>query len=721
MGVHRLVGESPEPSRFKRAQASGLTPLVGRERELCQLLEGWEAARQGQGVMLLLSGEAGIGKSRLIQELCERATRAGARCVSSQCWPQLSRSAFHPVLEWLVQLIGLEPGSPPGRRWARLEEVLRGLDMPVQEGLQLLGPLLNLPPRDEAPPLLLSPELHRERTLETLATFLLRLPALFPAEQVGPGSLLLVMEDLHWADPSTSRLLMLLRERIESAGLCLVLSTRPEPRLSWPPHPGLHQVVLERLGADETAGMIRRLTEGEPGLTAETLALLVERTEGIPLFIEEMSRSVLGRAPSGDAASPVGSLPVTLQELCMARLDPLPQEQKELAWMGAVLGRSFTRGQLAALGERDCDTLRRELEELVDAGLLLRKGEEQEPRYEFRHALLQEAAYESLLKPRRRSHHQRVAQLLEHPPTGAATAPPELIAHHYTQAGELEPAIRFWVQAGELALKRSAFEESISHLEQALRLFERLPEAERRVDGKLRVLVLLGQALVAGRAYSAPEVPLLYEHIARLFHEVTEPSVLVAACRGLANQNMMRLNFPLADRLAEQIVSLSQRVQVPQLRVVGRWMGAMSHFLQGDVAGARRAVRRGAGPGGSGTGTGAPAPLGVLEPEPLAMAQAYQALAADPRLRESARTAAHRHRASARRAAGPSLHLHPGLPRGLQPLAATVRCAPGARADGAAAHCHLRAGTRSCSWSRGPPSIAGGRSSCWASGRRATR
>ncbi|MFY0567348.1 protein kinase domain-containing protein [Archangium lansingense] len=625
VGVHRLVGESPEPTRFKRAQARGLTPLVGRTRELHQLLARWEAARKGQGVMLLLSGEAGIGKSRLIQELCEHAVRAGARCVSSQCWPQLSRSAFHPVIEWLVHLIGLEPESPAARRWARLEEMLRGLDMPLPEGLQLLGPLLDLPPREEQP-LLLSPEQQRERTLETLATFLLRLTALFPGED-GPGSLLLVMEDLHWADPSTLRLLTLLRERIESAGLCLVLSTRPEQRLSWPPHPGLHPIMLERLGADETARMIRRLIGRDSGLTAEAIARLVKQTEGIPLFIEEMSRMVLTRAPSGEAASPVGPLPVTLQELCMARLDPLPQEQKELAWTAAVLGRSFTQGQLAALSERDSITLRRELEELVELGLLLRKGEEAEdPHYEFRHVLLQEAAYESLLKPRRRHYHQRVARLLEHPPSGVTTAPPELIAHHYTQAGELDLAIRFWAQAGELALKRSAFEESISHLEQALRLFERLPEADRRMDEKLRFLVLLGQALVAGRAYSAPEVTLLYENIGRLFHDVRDASVLVAACRGLANQNMMRLNFPLTGRLAEQIVSLGERIQVPQLLVVGRWMGGMSHLLQGHVAKARRLFCEAVDSAALELEL-EPQALGVLEPEPLAMARAYAGVA----------------------------------------------------------------------------------------------
>jgi class 3 adenylate cyclase/tetratricopeptide (TPR) repeat protein len=624
VGVHRLVGERPEPLRFVRAQAQGLTPLVGREQELRQLRERWEAARHGRGVMLLLSGEAGLGKSRLIQELCQHATRAGARCVSSQCWPQLSRSAFHPVIEWLVVLLGLEPESQPERRWDRLEEVLRALGMPVTEGLQLLGPLLDLPPREE-PPLLLLPERQRERTLETLAMFLSRLPTMFSGED-GRGSLLLVLEDLHWADPSTLRLLTLLCEGIESTGLCLVASTRPEPRLRWPSRPGLHRIVLERLGADETAGMIRRLTEEDSALTAETLALLVKRTEGIPLFIEEMSRMVLTRGASGEGAPTAGSLPVTLQELCAARLDSLTHEQKELVWMGAVLGRGFTHGQLAALSEREDTVLRRELGELVDAGLLLRKGDAQEPGYEFRHALIQEAAYESLLKPRRRLYHQCAARLLEHPPTGTATTAPELLAHHYTQAGELGPAIRCWARAGELALKRSAFEESISHLEQALRLFERLPEAERRVDEKLRLLVLLGQALVAARAYSAPEVALLYEHIARLFHDVRELPVLLAACRGLFNQNLMRLNFPLAGRLAEQIVSLGQRAHVPQLLVVGRLMGGMSHFLQGDVSRAHTLLGE-ALASAAAEQEQAPQVLGVLEPDSLAMAQAYEAVA----------------------------------------------------------------------------------------------
>ena len=630
VGVHRLVRESPEPTRFGRALVRGLTPLVGRERELRELCERWEATRQGRGVMLLLSGEAGIGKSRLIQELCQYATRAGARCVSSQCWPQLSRSAFHPVLEWLVHLLELEPESPPARRWARLEEVLRELGMPLPEALQLLGPLWDLPPREE-PPLLLLPEQQRVRTLETLATLLSRLPAMFP----GKGSPLLVVEDLHWADPSTLRLLTLLPERIASTGLCLVASTRPEPRLSWRSHPALYQVVLERLGADETAGMIRRLTEDASELPPETLALLVKQTEGIPLFIEEMSRRVRTRTSSGEAASTEGSLPVTLQELCAARLDSLTYEQKELAWMGAVLGRGFTQGQLAALSELDDTLLFRELEELVEAGVLVRKGPEQEPAYEFRHALIQEAAYESLLKPRRRLYHQCVARLLEHPPTGAATAPPELLAHHYTQAGELQPAIRCWARAGELALKRSAFGESISHLEQALRLFDRLPPAEQRVDEKLRLLVLLGQALVAARAYSAPEVSRLYAHIARLFHDVRETPVLLAACRGLFNQNLMRLNFPLAGSLAEQIVSLGERIQASQLVGVGRLMGGISHLLQGHVSEAHALLGE-AVASVTPEMEQAPQQLGVLEPDSLAMAQAYEAMALTVRCEQRA-------------------------------------------------------------------------------------
>lgn len=622
--VHQLESERPEMTRFERARVRGLTPLVDRTHELHQLLVRWARARRGHGVMLLLRGEAGIGKSRLVQELCAHALQEGALCVSSQCWPQFSRSAFHPVLGWVVQLLGLDPDAPAEARWTRLEEELRAFGIPAPEGLQLLGQLLDLPAREGLPPLLLSPEQQREHTLETLVTLLLRLPARLPGTG-RTGGLLLILEDLHWADPSTLRLLTLLQERIEMTKLCVVLSTRPELRHPWRRHPGFFQIVLERLGADETVEMVRRLTDNRPGLTDETLALLVSQTEGNPLFVEEMTRMVFTRARPGGAAPTTGSLPVTLQELLMALLDPLPQEQKELAWMGAVLGRSFTLEQLAVLSGRDEPMLERDLEELVEAGLLLHDREAPEPCYTFRHALIQEAAYESLLKPRRRQYHHQVAQLLEHPPRGTATAPPELIAHHYTQAGELEPAIRFWARAGELALRRSAFEESVGHLEQALQLFRRLPEASRRVEEELQLLVLLGQALSSARNYSAPEVKQLYERITRIFHDVKNTSVLVAASRGLFNQNMMRLNFPVALALAEQMVSLGERVHEPQLLVVGRLMGGLSQLELGHVVEARKQFSEAVDRGTEG-GEQEPPALGVLEPDPLAMAQAYEAL-----------------------------------------------------------------------------------------------
>jgi tetratricopeptide (TPR) repeat protein len=622
VGVHRLWSERPETTRFGRVLARGLTPLVGRSAELRQLLGWWEDARRGQGTMVLLSGEAGIGKSRLIQELREHVGREGGVRVSSQCWPQLSRSAFHPVLEWVTHLLALEPEAPPERRRDQLEEALRSLDMPLPESLVVLGQLLGLPLHEALPPLLLAPEQQRALTLETLTTLLLRLPARLPGRR-GQGPLLLVLEDLHWADPSTLRLLSRVAESIDGVGMFLLLSTRPELRLSWHSCPGFHLLALDRLAAGETAELVRRLTRNRPDLPAETRELLVRRTEGIPLFIEEMTRRVLTQGAPGTEA---GSLPVTLQELLLARLDPLPPEQKELAWKGAVIGRSFTEGQLAALSERGVPTLRRELDELVEAGLLLRIGGEPELRYAFRHALLQEAAYASLVKPRRRQYHHQVAVLLEHPLAGGSTAPPELIAHHYTRAGELLPAIRYWARAGELALSRSAFEESISHLEQALRLFKRLPGASRRVEEELRLLVLLGQALIAARNYSAPEVEQLYARIAQLFHhDVREAPILVSASTGLFNQNLMRLNFPLAHALADQIVSLGRRVHEPQLLVVGRLMGGTSRLLQGELIEAGKLLDEAVAQGTL-AGEQAPRTLGMLEPDPLAMAQAYSAL-----------------------------------------------------------------------------------------------
>lgn len=624
MDVHRLVAERPEATRFGRARSRGLTPLVGRRTELRQLLAVWERSRQGKGCVVLLSGEAGIGKSRLIQELCDQVRGEGTFCAYSQCWPQLSHSAFHPVLGWVVHLLGLDPEDSPTQCWACLEEVLKSLEFPHPERLLLLGLLLGLPLREDLPPLLLSLEVQRELTLETLTTLLLRLPANTP-EKSGPGARLLVLEDLHWADPSSLQLLSLLCARIEEARLCVLLSTRPELSLSWMNHPNVHRLVLERLMTDETAEMVRRLTRNQADLSARTIDFLVKQTEGIPLYVEELTRMVLSREPPSGGEATEGPLPVTLQELLLARLDSLPQEQKELAWMGAVIGRGFTRDQLAALSERKETTLDRDLEELVEAGLLLHKTENPAPHYEFKHALIREAAYESLLKSHRRRYHHRLALLLENPSAGCTAAPPELIAHHYTQAEELESAIRFWSQAGELALRRSAFEESVSHLEMALRLFHRLPGTARRVEEELRLLELLGQALITVRSYAVPEVDQVYARITELFQEVKDTPLLIAVCRSLLNQSLLRLNIPLTSRLAKQIVSLGQRIHEPQLLSIGGLMGGMNQLLQGNPIEAARQFNEVLAQSSSEL-TREPQTLGMLEPDPLTTLLAYQAL-----------------------------------------------------------------------------------------------
>ncbi|MFP2928462.1 protein kinase domain-containing protein [Pyxidicoccus sp. 3LG] len=405
--VYRIVGPRPLESRFDRklGMREELSPLVGREQELATLLAHWERAREGQGRLVLLQGEAGIGKSRLIQELIERVPLEQSFRLRAQCWSQFVTSAFHPIIETLRRL-WLSPERSP-------EENLRGLGTcltswrlePLHQ--QLLGALLGLPVAELPPHQRLTPERQMEEVLAALGIFLRRAASAQP--------LLLVVEDVHWADPTTLKLLGSWLERVACLRALVVLSARPEFHSPWGAGPGLHTVELERLSARCTLRLVREVAHGQT-LPEAQVEQLVTRTDGVPLFVEEMTRVLL----EGGAAA---SIPTTLQELLLARLDTLPRRQKELVQLCAVVGRDFTRELLATVTGMGEATLRRHLEGLVAAGLLQRYEDGTEAGYQFRHALIQEAAYQSLPRAARAS------------TTGASRGPSSTTSPAWRRAG----------------------------------------------------------------------------------------------------------------------------------------------------------------------------------------------------------------------------------------------------------------------------------------------
>ena len=568
MEVWRVVGTRKAVFRFDRALAVGeLSPLVGRERELGQLLDLWKQAERGQGGLVLVSGEAGIGKSRLIQELREQVSPQSNFRLRCQCWSQSGNSAFAPIIEMLHHLFHLDPEGSPQKNLRALQAQLGAFALDP-ESMALIATLLSLPITENFPVLQLSPERQKERTFEALAALLLRMARERPV--------LGVVEDMHWADPSTLALFGSLLERLEHSRVLLVFSARPGFQAPWRDAARLRRLVLERLSPELTEALVREAA-GAYALPEETVRQLVAKTDGIPLFVEEMMHMVLERTHSGGppSAGILHSIPPTLHELLLARLDMLPARQKALAQLCAVVGRAFSLALLSLLTQRSLEALSRDVESLVAAGVLQRV-EEAEPTYQFRHALLQEAAYQSQLRGTRRKHHRRIAQaLLDHFPDWVETLP-EMLAHHYTEAGEFQPAVHHWARAGIRASLRSANREAVNHLQQALRLLRTLPDNEQRVREELQLLIAMGIPLSQEQGYRAPEVKQTYARARELFRQVGDSlPQLELSYWGPYAYYFARAEYTLAHELAEQLVDLGERQQNRELLALGyRMMGA---------------------------------------------------------------------------------------------------------------------------------------------------
>ncbi|MFY0568668.1 protein kinase domain-containing protein [Archangium lansingense] len=570
--VWRVVGARKLALRFERARATReLTPLVGRARELAWLQECWERARQGQGTCVLLEGEAGTGKSRLLLEWCERVRTGQGLPFIGQCWQQTQASAFAPLVEMLRNVMRLDPEAPPEQNllWVERRMALRGLS---PEQARWVASLLALPVPEESPHLQLTPQRRKEETLRALVELLWHI--------ADEGPVLSVMEDLHWADPSTLEYLCFVLERLASHPVLVLLSARPEFRPPWPAFPWVHRLSLARLTPRESAVLVRE-TAGGRFLPEETVRQLVERTDGIPLFVEEMTRQVVESA-SGTHAS----IPANLRELLLARLDALSPARRALVQLCAVVGRGFSFSLLRALTGRGERELREDLEGLMEVGLLEPQAEAAEQGYQFRHALIQEAAWQSQLRGTRRLYHQRIAQTLADQFHEEAEGRPEVLAWHYTQAGENELALRWWVRAGTRALQRSANLEAISHFQQGLELARALPEPFLRRCEEMKLLFALGIPLMQSQGFASLELERTYERARELFLEVMDVPGQVALpdwSWGPYSYFFARSRFTQAQELARKVVEVGRRQDNREVLALGHRMEATVLFTQGHM------------------------------------------------------------------------------------------------------------------------------------------
>jgi predicted ATPase len=560
IAVYRVLQESGARGRLDVAQPRGLTPLVGREQEVGLLQERWEQVKAGHGQVVLLTGDAGIGKSRLVQMLKDQVANEPHTRWECRSAEYSQNTALFPLVELFQRILRFEAHETPDEKLGKLEHALSQYHLPVEESVQLFAPLLSLPvPEHTYPPLHFSPQRMRQRTLEALVAMLQEL-----AEQ---QPVLFILEDLHWTDPTTLEWLNLLLDQTPTASLLVLLTCRPHFQPAWHHRSYLTEITVHRLSHAQVEQIVNRMTDGKT-LPPEVIQQIIVKTDGVPLFVEEMTKAIL---ESGHLKNVKGhyeltgslstfAIPATLQDSLMARLDRLVTA-KAVAQYAAVIGRQFFYDLLQAVSQVDEVVLQRELGRLVEAEIVYQRGVPPHSTYLFKHALIQDAAYQSLLKSTRQQYHQRIAQVLEAQFPEATEGQPELLAHHYTEAGLIAQAVRYWQRAGENAIQRSAHAEAIAHLRQGLALLQTLPETPERLQCEVNMLIALGASLLTTKGYAAPEVEQTYLRAQQLCGHLDDPHQRFPMLRGLGIYYLVRAELRTAHALGEQLLTLAQQVQ----------------------------------------------------------------------------------------------------------------------------------------------------------------
>jgi class 3 adenylate cyclase/predicted ATPase len=585
--VYRVLQESGARGRLDVAATRGLTPLVGRESEVTLLQERWAQAKAGHGQVVLLTGEAGIGKSRLVQMLKDHVAHEPHVQWECRSVEYAQNTALFPLVELFQRLLQFDVHETPDAKLEKLTHTLSQYRPPLEESVQLFAPLLSLSiPESRYAPLHLSPQRQRQKTLESIVAILLELAEWQPV--------LLIVEDLHWTDPSTLELLGLLLDQTPTASLLVLLTCRPHFQPAWHHRSYLTEITVNRLSPSQVEQIVHRMTDGKT-LPTEVLQQILAKTDGVPLFVEEMTKAIL---ESGQLTAVNGHyelagslsvlmIPTTLQDSLMARLDRLVTA-KAIAQYAAVIGRQFSYALLHAVSQVDEGLLQQELGRLVEAEIVYQRGAPPQSTYVFKHALIQDVAYQSLLKRTRQQYHQRIVQVLAEQFPETAETQPELLAHHYTEAGLIEQAIPCWQQAGQHASDRSANLEAISHFTTGIELLKTLPETPERTQHALTLYNGLGTALRMTKGQAAPEVEHVYVQAYALGQQAGETSQLAQVVLGLWRCYNTRAQLHTAQEFGEILLRLAQRVPDPALAVLAHYALGATRFYLGALPTARQ-------------------------------------------------------------------------------------------------------------------------------------
>jgi len=595
----RVVCEAASESRFEATRSPEDTVLVGREIECLLLLDRWERAKDAEGQVVLLSGEPGIGKSRLTHALREHVNTEPHTLLRCQCSPHHVNSAFYPFIEHIQRTAGIARNDTPETKLDKLETWLSGAGQAISDVAPLMAALLSIPVSDRYPILNLSPQHQKEKTIEALTDRFSTLAQHAPV--------LLLFEDMHWADPTTLDVMTVVVDAAPGTEMLVVITYRPEFVPPWHGRGHVTAHSLTRLGKKQAMEIVEDVTGGKP-LPDALLGEIVEKTDGVPLFVEELTKAVLEAdflEDSGDRFTlrgplPPLSVPSTLQDSLVARLDRLA-EVKNVAQVAAVIGREFSYELLAELSPLDDSLLQDALAQLEHAELIYRRRTPPDAAYSFKHALVRDAAYDSLLKRRCEELHGELANVLESQFPETASQEPELLAHHYTAAGLAAEAVDYWQRATQRALERSAYPEALAHLDSALGLLKADPEMERCLQRELEVQVARGGVLMATQGYLAVDTGQAFARARVLSREVGDPRQSFRVLRGLHGIHFVKAELDAALEVAEECLRMAEESDESQPLSLAHRLVGQTLCMSGALTAARghleQALALDSGPG----------------------------------------------------------------------------------------------------------------------------
>ena len=572
-----VEGLSTSESRFEAVRVAGRADLVGRETEMEFLLQRQRLAWKGEAQVVLISGEPGIGKSHLAVAFAERLSGEPHIRLRFQCSPYHSNSTLRPFIVQLERTARFKTDDTPEQRLDKLEALLDRDPARLQAVAPLFAALLSIPFGDRYRPLALSPTQQRRQTLAALLDQF--------ESNARRQPILLLFEDAHWADATSLELIDLTIERVRQLPVLALFTFRPEFEPPWVGLPSVSSLTLSRLDSKDVERLVTRLTGGR-ALPAQVMKQIVAKTDGNALFVEELTKAVLesGLLISDGAGYrlkgplPPLAIPATLQDSLMARLDRLAPV-KEIAQIGATIGREFSFSLLRTLAGYDEIALNHALSKLEEAELVFRRGQPPEAVYIFKHALVQDAAYESLLKSRRQQLHAQIASALAESFADIVASEPEIVAHHFTEAGLVDPAVEYWLKAGNLALSRSANAEAVKHLKQGIKLVLSQAPSPKRARKELDFYLALGPAMAATEGDAAPETLKVFSDARELLGDTGTMIEQMTVLWGTYLAHSMRAEHVAAADVAQQCLTLAEHHQHPGLSALGnRFMGQTLSF-----------------------------------------------------------------------------------------------------------------------------------------------